>query len=143
MSDLPKEVVIGDLTYKLRMFTPKFRGQKDVGHDWVRQAPHHVAIVGAEVHALIDEIVRMREAKVFVLMQWSPSDPPDAKTQLSEIVSIHSTSQGAMQVVADRFPDQAIRWKHHDAHGESWNCEFHIPPFWHEFSIHIEEVQTP
>ncbi len=147
MSDLPKEVVVGNFTYTLRPFTPKRKGQPSPGHDWIRDvgqgtaAPHRSG-VGAEAHALIDEIVRLRSAKVFVLTEWSPSDPPDAKAQISEIVSVHSTSEGAMQVVAGRFPDQVIRWKHHDAHGESWSCEFHIPPFWHEYSIHVEEVKA-
>lgn len=60
MNNLPETITVGQFTYKLRRFTPKFRGQKNVGHDWVRQRPHHVALVGQETHTLIDEIARLR-----------------------------------------------------------------------------------
>lgn len=60
LNNLPETITIGQFIYKLKMNTPKFKDQKNVGHEWVRQPPLHVAQVGLETHVLIDEIVRLR-----------------------------------------------------------------------------------
>lgn len=63
MDNLPETVVVGHVTYTLRQFTPKRKGEH-AGHGWVREVGHggivHRSEVGAESLMLIDEIVRLR-----------------------------------------------------------------------------------
>jgi len=54
---LPPRIVIGNTTYSLRKF------QSGPGHDWLRRAqgPDRPRSANAEVNALVDEIIRLRD----------------------------------------------------------------------------------
>ena len=77
--DLPREVTVGETTYRLRPYTPKRRGGW-AGHGWMRPVRNASSASGesevsAEMKALLDEIVRLRAAA-------PPVDdaPPDERT---------------------------------------------------------------
>lgn len=91
----PDQVEVGRITYTIRRYTPRGRGQT-AGHGWVRSVGDHRAEARAEVVALVDEVVRLR-ARAF----------PELRTSTRELVDwsdVHAMAEVLWELVDDYDP---------------------------------------